>query len=499
MRAVGEAQVTKDPNSVRALAEADARRKIVRLLLTSMIGRERLPEVDEQVISDLADQIPSTNITSREGEVIKTAGNKAGVYRLAIVVDVDGAWLTKQIKANDIQLPSQLSGGADAQIMLILDSEIGIASDSSKPLSEVTEFNSQKGSSFSDTSAAAYSEKERAASSQSDKRAASGSASSAAGYSSGYGSAAGSSRVSGNSASSSRSAAAYSQTINAASKNNVQADSYDNVSFRKEVTYQGGSVKSQSGDAAANAFGGELVAFGIRTNPSTNALSKFNVERFEQLQKDLWEEFLAFSASSGNNYILGGKLKLTTEGQDPNSGQYVCSGEISVVGFSAASSSSEGIARGYKQANSAGQSEDDCRNRLSATLAKLLAAEIGPQIQDNWRDRSRELRNTAQAQNRAASEGAEYNLTIRAPIIDFQTKRVVVDALKSLSTVSQPLVQISQTQNELVYRVFYKSIDGQDLGTSLLGALVDRNPSYGTSPIPTLAGQSVTVCLLSCQ
>lgn len=498
MRAVGKAQVTKDVDSVRALAEADARRNVVRDLLASLIGRERLPEVSEDVIANLADQIPSSNILSREGEVVKLPGEKIATYKLAIDVDIDGGWLTQRIKDQNIRLPSQQAGGAGAQLMLVLDSFVGVATDSEKPQHEVTEFSSQKGASFSDTSSSAYSEKERSAASQSDKSAASGRASSAAGYSGRYGSSAGSSRVSGSSASSSRSASAYSHTINAAEKNNVQAEVHDDVYYRREVTYQGGIGKSGPANAAANAFGGALRAYGISTNPPTTALNQFKVERFKQLQDGPWQEFLSFSKNRGNNYILGGELILTNNGKDQNSGQFLCSGNISVAGFSSASSSNEGIANGYKQASSSGQSEQDCQNRLSEMLAGLLAAEIGPQIQDNWRDRARALQDTVSLQNRLATEGGEYNLTIRSSAIDFQTKRMIVDALNSLDSIRKPYVQISQNQTELAYRVNYKSFDGQDLGMTLLGALVDRNAAFGTSPMPMLSGQSVTVCLLTC-
>jgi hypothetical protein len=493
-KGVGKAQVTKGNGSFRALAEAEARKDAVRALLTKVIGIEGLRAVNESVISELANQLPSANIINIKGDFVKLPGEKLETYQLEIEVEVDGQWLSKLIDDYGIKIPSQ----QNAQIMLVLDSFVGVASDSSKPEREILEFNSQKGSVFSDTSSENYSEKERFAESQSNRSASSGRVSVAAGVSGRGGSAAGSGRASGSSANSNRSASAYSQNVNAASQNNVQAVEYDNVYLRTEVRYQGGTGKSGPAEAAANAFGGALRSFGINTNPPTSALRRFNVERFKQLQEGPWNEFLSFAATNGNNYILGGELRLINAGKDPSSQQYLCSGTITVAGFSSVSATNEGIANGYKQTSASGQDEQECQNRLSETLAKLLATEVGPQIQRNWRSRIRAEREATSIQNRIAQEGGEYFLTIRSPLIDFQTKKLVVEVLNSLPSIRKPYVQVSQTQKELVFRVTYTSPDGQDLGMTFLSGLVDRNASLGNSPLPVFSGQSVTVCLLAC-
>lgn len=77
--------------------------------------------------------------------------------------------------------------------------------------------------------------------------------------------------------------------------------------------------------------------------------------------------------------------------------------------------------------------------------------------------------------------------------------RAITGVLNGLGSIQKPFVTVSTGPKEVVYRVTYKSSDGQDLGMAVLGALADQNPAYGDSPLPTMSGQTVTVCLMACQ
>lgn len=492
MRGVGNATLAKDPNSTRALAELEARKDVVRKLLASIVGEENVGSVPEKDISNLADQISSSSIVNREPSVI------GKVYRLAIEVEIDGGWLTQRIKDMNIQLPSQRAGVSGARIMLVLDSYIGVGTDSSKPLHEVIEYRKEVGSSYSDKSIDAYSEKERAAASQSEKSAVSGRASSAAGYSNGYGSAVGVSRSSGSAASSSKSAAAYSKSVSSVNKANVQSEDHDNTYFRKEVTYQGGIGQSGSANAAAAMLKGALRTYSIGMDSPTDALNRFRVERFKQLQDGPWQQFLSYVSGNGINYVVGGELVITKEGYDSDSRQFLCSANISVMGFSALKSST-GVGDGGQNARSSGSSEEECQSRVAEVLAKKLADQIGPQIMDDWRDRARDAQAVTDTQTRLATQGGEYNLTFRSPGLNFQTMRLITGTLNSLESIQKPFISVSSGPKEVVYRVNFKSSDGQDLGMAVLGAMADKDPAIGQSPMPTMNGQSVTVCLVACQ
>ena len=489
MRGVGTAPVTKDVNSTRALAEIGARKDVVRKLLVSIIGSENLPAVADKDITSLAEQIPTGNIVNREPSVI---GKE---YRLAIDVDIDGGWLTQRIKDMNIQLPSQRGG---ARIMLVLDSYVGVSTDSSKPLHEVIEYRKEVGSSYSDKSIEAYSEKERAAVSQSQKSAASARGSSAAGYSDRYGSAAGSSRASASAANSSKSAGAYSKSVSAVSKANVQSEEHDNTYFRKEVTYQGGIGKSGSATAAAAMLKGQLRTYSVAMDAATDALNRFRVERFDQLKEGPWQQFLSYVSGNGINYVVGGKLEVIKEGYDAESRQFLCSGTISVEGFSAQRSTT-GVGDGGKTARASGGSEEECQSRVAEVLAKSLADQIGPQIMDDWRDRAREGQAARDMQARMATEGGEYNLTFRSPGFNFQLMRLITSTLNGLDSIQKPFITVSTGPKEVVYRVTYKSTDGQDLGMAVLGTMADKDLALSQSPMPTISGQSVTVCLVACQ
>lgn len=492
MRGVGTAPVSKDANSTRAQAEVEARRDVVRKLLVSIVGAENLSAVADSDIASLADQISSSNIINREPSVV---GKE---YRLAIEVDVDGAWLTQRIKDLNVTLPSQRAGARGARIMLVLDSYIGIGTDSNKPLHEVVEYRREVGSSFSDKSIDAYSEKERAAASQSQKSAISSRSANMAGFSNGYRSAAASSRGSGSAVSSDKSAAAYSKSVSAVSKANVQSEEKDNTFFRKEVTYQGGIGKSGSANAAAAMLKGQLRGYSIAMESPTDALNHFGVERFKQLQQGPWQQFLGYVSSTGINYVVGGELVITKEGYDNESRQFLCSANISVMGFSALKSST-GVGDGGENARSSGTSEEECQNRVAEMLAKKLADSLGPQIMDDWRDRSREAQAASDNQTRLAVEGGEYNLVFKSAGFSFQTMRLITATLNGLPSIQKPFIPVRSGPKEVVYRVNYKSIDGQDLGMAVLGSLADKDPALAQSPMPTMDGQLVTICLVACQ
>lgn len=489
MRGEGQAPLTKDANSTRALAEVEARKDVVRKLLMTITTKANARAVAEEDIKSLAQQIPSSSIITREPSVI------GKVYTLAITVDVDGGWLTQSMKDLEIQLPSQ---AVQARIILVLDSYIGVGTDSSKPQSEVVEYRRDIGSSFSDKSIDAYSEKEKSASSESQKSAASARGSSAAGYSNRYGSAAGTSRVSGSAASSSKSSAAYSNSISAVSKANVQAESRDNTYYRKEVIYQGGVGKSGPAAAAAAKLQGELQNYDVFMEAPTSALNQFQVQEFSELQKGPWEQFRSFAAGSGFNYIVGGKLEIVKEGYNSDQRLFLCAGTLSVQGYGV-NNATRSIPSNGVEDRSSGGSEEACQGSLAALLAKKLADKLGPQIQDTWRDQSLMATRTSDAQSRAASEGAEYNLFFKSPAFNFQSTRLVVSVLNGLESIQKPIITVSSGPTELAYRVKYKSTDGQDLGMAVLSALADKDPALGQSPLPTLSGQTVTVCLVSCQ
>ena len=492
MRGEGQAPMTKDANSTRALAEVEARKDVIRKLLLTVTTKANAKAVAEEDIASLAQQIPSSSIISREPNPI------GKVYILAITVDVDGGWLIKRMQDMEIQLPSE---AVQARIMLVLDSYIEVATDSAKPQSEVVEYRREIGSSFSDKSIDAYSEKEKSASSDSQKSAASVRGSSAAGYSNGYGSAAGTSRVSGSAANSSKSSAAYSNSISAVSKANVQAEERDNTYYRKEVIYQGGVGVSGSANAAAARLKEELRAYDVVMEAPTSALSKFQVKEFGELQNGSslqWEQFRSFASGSGFNYIVGGKLEITKEGYIDDQRLFICSGSMSVEGFGT-NDGVPGVTDGSALGKSSGDSEQGCQRNLAGMLAKQLADKIGPQIQRTWRQQSLKASNTSDAQSRAASEGAEYNLLFKSPAFNLQSTRLIVSTLNALESIQKPIVTVSSGPRELVYRVKYKSTDGQDLGMAVLGALANKDPALEQSPLPTLSGQTVTVCLVSCQ
>ena len=201
MSGIGYAEVTADVAAVKAAAEADARRGLVRAMLEDAIGAERAAQIASATIQSLADQIQPTMIMSQSGQREGTR------YKWTIQANVDRAWFTTQIRVKGIETTAQRGGAAGRLIFVMLDHNSGVGRNYNKPQEVITEYDSSKGSSYSDKSISAYSDKEKAAASYSSKSAASARSSAAAGYSNYYGS--GAARRS-SSASAASNASAYS-------------------------------------------------------------------------------------------------------------------------------------------------------------------------------------------------------------------------------------------------------------------------------------------------
>jgi len=482
----GSAPITKDVETVRTRAEAEARKAIVIELAKMQIGRERLGELTPDIVASLSKQI-------RPDMIIRQTPAKDGAnYKITIDADIDRAWFKGMLENEGIRTASELAGGARQLIFVMIDEDRDIGRDSTKPLSVQTEFDSRKGASYSDRSVAAFSDKEKAASSYSDKQAASARASGAVGYSNYYGSGAASSRASASSASSTKAAAAYSRSTSAIDKKDIQSEVHDDVRFRQTTVYQAGLVKSGPSEAARRAFMLELTKYGVEIAASDIALNDYfkgNIPTFDVIRKSPeFGGFLRYVAGQNATFMMGGKITITDTGKDPATGQFTCLADLSVETF--AMSNSKSIAPGSNAASSMGSSYEECAGSAARNVAKLVSDDVGPLINSHWRTQMRNM----QATVANATQGGQYTLVVRAPSLDMATQSDMFDALGALQGLeSQALLEAGSTQ--MSWQVTYKG--AMPLPNALYMKL-RANPAYAkmTSKVE---GQIVTLCLSTCQ
>lgn len=481
----GSAPITKDVESVRTQAEVDAKRDLIRQLLKAQIGAARTSQVSAATVDSMAGQIQASMIVDRQ------AAKNGNLYQLTITAEVDASWFARLMDDEGIKSSSDLAGADKQLIYVLLDETAGIGQDASKPTSVQIEYDRRTGSSFSDNSVSAFSDREKAAASYSDKSAASARGSSAAGYSNYYGSGAAASRSSASSASSSKGAAAYSRSTSSVDKADVQAETHDDVRFRQTVSYQAGVTKSGPAGAALSGLVGQFINYGLETADPTMALNAYykgaNPTYAVIKARPDFVTFTRVLASQQAPFFMGGTIAITDTGKDPATGMFRCNGRLNVTAF--ATENGRAIGSGDKTANASAQSFEDCQGQVSVTLAKLIADDVGPQINRFWRDQVRNQQETVAA----ATQGGDFTLVIRAAAIDMGMQADVFDALGSISGVSRQAM-LAQTSNQMSFQVSYQG------GVPLQIALFQKlrgNPAYAQMK-PQVDGRVITLCLSGC-
>ncbi|MBD3753696.1 MAG: PCRF domain-containing protein, partial [Micrococcales bacterium] len=326
----GRALITKDTATVRNLAEAEARRDVVRAMLAATLGAERVREAGPDVIERMAGQLRPDMFSGQTSERI---GNE---FLIHLTAEIDQSWFRTMLENFGLDSPSQRADGDRQLILVYLDREDGTATDLSAPAEVEVEYDRRTGGSFSDRSAVTASSKEAAGSSYRNAAASSSAASGAYkeregasyGVSGRRGSAAGASSAasagaySGRSASASttRASSAYAASSSFSDRTNVQAEVHDDVRYRAHIVYQQ-PPKSADGDAIRNGLAGELLKYDVQLADSWQALSAYypaGVPRYADLKG--WKiELMSSSPSDAGGYkeitaLIKGEQKLTDLG-----------------------------------------------------------------------------------------------------------------------------------------------------------------------------------------
>ena len=510
----GKALITKDSASVQALANLEARRSIVRAMLTRTIGGDRLSEVTPEMLEEMAGQIRDDMINAQTSERL---GNDFVVH---LTADIDGAWFAGMLSDYGIDSSSQRADGDRQLILVYIDSATGTASDYSKPAETTYEYDRRTGGSYSDQSEETASSKEAAASSYRHAAGSSRSSSSASrsqdsgafrsqgagayGAANAYGSAAGqyqgssagahsasaarASASRSSSASATKASSAYAASSSYRDKTDIAAEVHDDVHIRSHVVYQQ-PPRSVDGDAIRNGLNGGLLQYDVQPADAWMALSSYfpsGVPQYDDLKRDpAFEGFLRSLKARNTPFFMGGSFTVTQEGRDPASGYLLCSGNLDAG--AAASADGRVIASNTFPARATGSSPEDCASVLTQKLADLAAAGLGPQIQRYWRNQARA------AKGQDSTQLADYTLVLHAAALDMNLQQDLLDAIAATQGAD---LQEFVSSNAQELRVTVRYAGAMPLQFALFGQL-RRKPAFAAMQ-SNVQGRAITMCLSAC-
>lgn len=480
----GSAPVTRDLNTVRVLAEDAAKRDVVRMMGRQILGAARDGELTDAIVARLATQIRPDMITGRTSERV------GDTYRVTLTAQIERAWFQELLDDEGLVSSSTTAGGDHQLILVMIDEEIGVAPDHSQPAEIVTEYDRDRGASYSDQSTLAYSDRSRSAASSATAAGSSGSASFAGGYSDGYGSAAARGDARRSSAYSDRSASASRRDTSLIDRTDVQADAHDVERFRQRVTFQS-SASSESGDAARTALNRVLLRHQVRLGSADNVWAGYSNEplpMFDELRRRPDRQaFFAHAQSQGAPFFLGGTLKIDHAGRHLATNEPACSGSFSAEAYSTRDSSVVGASTVTGEMT--GASTSDCAQRLSLALAERAAGELGPAIQRRWRTEA-----ASQASRlRVASGPADWSVIVRGADLGMAAQADLMDALAAVPGVENPTM-LSQSGGQLELRLRYSGDEALNLA---IFRKLRSSPAFAGMDTQMTPGQLI-ICQTGC-
>lgn len=480
----GTAPVTRDSGAVRAQAESMAKAELVRSMARQILGAERMGELTPAIVEQLATQIRPDMIVDRSAERV------GQTFNVTLSAEIAPDWFIQQLDGFGIESANRRSGGQQQRIVIMIDEAIGVSPDYSQPAEIVTEYDRDRGASYSDKSTLAYSDRARAGSSSSLSAGQTARGSYGAGYNNGYGSGAAVASGSSSSALAARSSSAASRQTSLIDRTNVVASAHDNIRFRQRITYQSAATSS-TGRAAVSALTAGLLSYDVATSDAGAMFAAFQpgpVPLFSELQESgRLSAFFHYAQSQFAPYFLAGALEINHGGRHPATGEVECSGSFSAKAYLTANGADIGAAS--PEGTITGRNTSDCENRLTSSLASQAAAMLGPQIQRASRSSSR-AHTEALA---AAISTANYTLTVRGQDLGMDVQADLLDALAGLPGVESHAF-LGQDAARINLQVSYGGTT--PLHLALYQRLRNR-PAFANMQAVT-APQSVTLCLDGC-
>ncbi|MCA0358275.1 MAG: hypothetical protein LCH78_15750 [Proteobacteria bacterium] len=513
VRGVGAVTIKgKDPQTVRALATREAKRKAVIAAVEKILGpgASANPSVAQR-LEAIVEQVGDDSISDSSAQTV------AGSFEVSLALSLDDRSFRELLSDQGVALNTQTA--RSYSILAVMDEYRTTPRDLQAPLEELVEFNTRKGASFSDrssegaasrsSSAAAYRSSSSIDAQNAQTRSASGrysdslranGSSSASGASrdanlsasqSGRVDASSSGQFSAREASASSvrgntsaaGATARSSASSSFSKTDVQAEVHDDLSYRRLVKYQPRATGPERVSQTYGALMGQLQGYDLRV--LDNDVFKSRYFQGQPLTLDRMtnggelSRYVAYAKTDqGADFFLAGTSVIVDSGISATTNQYTCSGVVTVKAY--ATADSELIASDTLSAYGAGGNSDACASDVARKLALAIGPEIGGQVQTYWKRRS--------------VYGRELVLRLTGQFLPLPVRARFSQTVSSLPGVESS-VQRASGSGEIELTVSYKGtmpID-QALATALA-----NDPAFATLDSRT-DGQRVLLCMGPCK
>ena len=199
--------------------------------------------------------------------------------------------------------------------------------------------------------------------------------------------------------------------------------------------------------------------------------------------------FFSYAQTRSAPFFMGGKMTINYAGRHPATGQATCTGSLSTQAYSTVTGADAGSST--KDGEMAASTYELCASRLAGSLAEQAADELGPQIQEFWREET----NNRAAAVRAVTGPAEYTLTVRGANLSMAVQAAFLDALAELPGVESHAF-LPGSQGQMNIQVRYAG--PRPLGLALYQRL-HSNPAFSAMDAEYPAAQQVTICLDGCR
>jgi hypothetical protein len=503
-----------NPQTVKALSLNAAKQQALVAGVNRVNGPDsaRDPKVAAK-LQGILDQIPDERFVNRRSQAV------ADQFETSVTLVMDD----KEFKTLllDAGIAANNATTRSFSVLAVMDEFFTTPTDLKAPLEELEEFSHEKGSSFKDKSISAKSNKQSSASASSSsesvdaRMAASGKASgshdrrfdasasnSVSGAAqNGYGSAAINGSSSGSvsardkgefsgeykgsaslKASSANSQASASASSNASlSAKNVAAEDHDNVHYKKLIKYQPQNRGPEKTSLTYNALKGQLQDYDVKVLDNDLFKSKYFQNKpitIEQMQQsDALAKYVGFARSDAKaDFFMVGTSVIIDSGKSPATGEFLCTGVLTVKTFSTASG--EDIASETTSEAAAGMNPNDCAANVSKKLAAVNGPVVSSRIQEYWKRRS--------------TYGREFVVTLQGSGLADAATRGLLKSVKAIEGVEKTTLR-SQTDSEYQLVVVYRGEDFKDQ----LDDKLDILPAFGTRRSRVEADQ-IVICMSAC-
>ncbi len=503
-----------NPQTVKALSLAAAKQQALVAGINKVNGPDSAGDAKVAAkLQSILDQIADERFVNRRSQAVGDAFETS----VTLLMD-DKEFRTLLLDAG---IAANTSTARSFSVLAVMDEFFTTPTDLKAPLEELEEFSHEKGNSFKDKSIATRSNKQsnasaassassidarmsasgKASSSHDSRLDASGSTAVSGAARDGYGSAAIAGASSGSisardkgqsssqyaasgslkasSASSSASASASSSA--SLSAKNVAAEEHDNVHYKKLIRYQPQNRGPEKTSLTYNALKGQMQDYDLKVLDNDLFKSKYFQNKpvtIEQMQQsaDL-AKYVGFARSDAKaDFFMLGSSIIIDSGRSAATGEFLCTGVMTVKTFSTASG--EDIASETTSESASGQNANDCAANVSKKLASVGGPALSARIQEYWKRRN--------------TYGREFVVTLQGKDLADAATRGLSKAIKAIEGVEKSTLR-SQTDSEYQLVVVYK---GESLKDELDDRL-DALPAFAARRSRVESDQ-ITICMSTC-